>query len=95
VDWRLGISDGHYKIEDVMIDGVSVVLTERSEIAAQIARDGGQLQTLLATMRGQAGVMRSNRVVVPSKRTKRIVLFGSSVRSPADRLCRPGLFPSA
>lgn len=51
VDWRLGVSDGHYKIEDVAIDGVSMVLTERSEIAAQIARDGGQVEMLLATMR--------------------------------------------
>jgi phospholipid transport system substrate-binding protein len=52
VDWRFGVSDGHYKIEDVAIDGVSMVLTERSEIAAQIARDGGQVEMLLAAMRG-------------------------------------------
>jgi phospholipid transport system substrate-binding protein len=52
VDWRLGVSDGHYKIEDVAVDGVSMVLTERSEIAAQIARDGGQVEMLLATLRG-------------------------------------------
>jgi phospholipid transport system substrate-binding protein len=52
VDWRLGISDGHYKIEDVAIDGVSMALAERSEIAAQIARGGGQVKTLLATIRG-------------------------------------------
>jgi len=51
VDWRLGVSDGHYKIEDVAVDGVSMVLTERSEIAAQIARDGGQVEALLAAMR--------------------------------------------
>jgi phospholipid transport system substrate-binding protein len=51
VDWRLGVSDGHYKIEDVAIDGVSMTLTERSEIAAQIARDGGQVEMLLAAMR--------------------------------------------
>ncbi len=52
VDWRLGVSDGHYKIEDVAIDGASMALTERSEIAAQIARDGGQVEMLLAAMRG-------------------------------------------
>jgi phospholipid transport system substrate-binding protein len=52
VDWRLGVSDGHYKIEDVAIDGVSMVLTERSEIAAQIARDGGRVDMLLAATRG-------------------------------------------
>jgi phospholipid transport system substrate-binding protein len=50
VDWRLGVSDGHYKIEDVAIDGISMALTERSEIAAQIARDGGQVEALLAAM---------------------------------------------
>ena len=52
VDWRLGVSDGHYKIEDVAVDGVSMALTERSEIAAQIARDGGHVEMLLAAMRG-------------------------------------------
>src|SRR5271168_4368059 len=50
VDWRLGVSDGHYKIEDVAVDGVSMVVTERSEIATQIARDGGQVEALLAAM---------------------------------------------
>jgi phospholipid transport system substrate-binding protein len=51
VDWRLEISDGHYKVEDVSIAGVSMALTQRSEVAQSIARQGGQLQTLLATMR--------------------------------------------
>jgi len=50
VDWRLGVSDGHYKIEDVAVDGVSMVVTERFEIATQIARDGGQVEALLAAM---------------------------------------------
>jgi phospholipid transport system substrate-binding protein len=50
VDWRLGVSDGHYKIEDVAIDGDSMALTERSEIAAQIARGGGQVEAPLAAM---------------------------------------------
>jgi phospholipid transport system substrate-binding protein len=51
VDWRLEISDGYYKIEDVTIAGISMALTQRSEVAQSIARQGGQLQTLLATMR--------------------------------------------
>jgi phospholipid transport system substrate-binding protein len=51
VDWRLAVSDGHYAIEDVAIDGVSMVVAERSEIGDQIARDGGQLPALLAGMR--------------------------------------------
>jgi phospholipid transport system substrate-binding protein len=51
VDWRLGVSDGLYKIEDVAIDGVSMALAQRSEIAALIARGGGQVGVLLAEMR--------------------------------------------
>jgi phospholipid transport system substrate-binding protein len=52
VDWRLGVSDGVYKVEDVAIDGVSMALAQRSEIAALIARGGGQVGMLLVTMRG-------------------------------------------
>jgi phospholipid transport system substrate-binding protein len=51
VNWRLGVSDGHYKIEDVTIDGISMELTQRSEIGAMIGRNGGQFGALLATMR--------------------------------------------
>jgi phospholipid transport system substrate-binding protein len=50
VDWRLGISNGVYKIEDIAVDGVSMALTQRAEIAAMIAREGGQVDVLLATM---------------------------------------------
>jgi phospholipid transport system substrate-binding protein len=51
VDWRLGISHGVYRIKDVAIDGVSMTLAQRSEIGELIARGGGQLGMLLATMR--------------------------------------------
>ena len=51
VDWRLGISDGVYKIKDVAIDGVSMALAQRSAISQLIAREGGQVGMLLATMR--------------------------------------------
>jgi len=51
VDWRLGVSDGVYKIEDVAIDGISMALAQRSEIVALIAREGGQVGMVLATMR--------------------------------------------
>ena len=54
VNWRLGVSDGHYKIEDVTIDGISMELAQHSEIAAIIARNGGQFGPLLATMRQES-----------------------------------------
>jgi phospholipid transport system substrate-binding protein len=54
VEWRLGIKHGFYKIEDVAIDQVSMVLAQRVAIDDLIARAGGQVEMLLATMR-QAG----------------------------------------
>ena len=51
VDWRLGVSDSVYKIEDVAIAGVSMALAQRSEITALIAREGGQVGMVLSTMR--------------------------------------------
>ena len=54
MDWQLAMSGRFYKIEDVAIDGVSMALTHRSEIASMIARDGGRLESLLATMRQES-----------------------------------------
>jgi phospholipid transport system substrate-binding protein len=54
VEWRLGINHGFYKIEDVAIDGVSMALAQRAAIDDLIAREGGQVKMLLATM-PQAG----------------------------------------
>ena len=42
VDWRLEVRDGAYKIKDVAIDSVSMAVAQRSEVAALIAREGGQ-----------------------------------------------------
>jgi phospholipid transport system substrate-binding protein len=53
LDWRLGVSDGHYKIEDVAVDGVSMALAQRSEVTARIARDGGQLGPTLSSIGGR------------------------------------------
>ena len=44
VDWRLGISDGLYKVKDVAIDGVSMALASarrsRSSLRAGAGRSG-------------------------------------------------------
>jgi phospholipid transport system substrate-binding protein len=53
VDWQLNVEDGLYKISDVTIDGVSMALAERAEVAQQIERGGGQVEALLASMRAQ------------------------------------------
>jgi phospholipid transport system substrate-binding protein len=51
VDWRLVNDDGAYKISDVIVDGVSMLVTQRSEFASVIQRHGGQVQGLLDLMR--------------------------------------------
>jgi phospholipid transport system substrate-binding protein len=53
LDWRLSIRDGFYKISDVVIDGVSMAVTQRSEFSAIIQRNGGQIEGLLVTIRGR------------------------------------------
>jgi phospholipid transport system substrate-binding protein len=51
VDFQLGIVDGLYRIQDVSIDNVSMVLSYRSEIATVLASHDGQLGALLTAMR--------------------------------------------
>jgi phospholipid transport system substrate-binding protein len=51
VDCQLGVVDGLYRIQDVAIDNVSMVLSYRSEIATVLASHGGQLGALLKAMR--------------------------------------------
>lgn len=49
-DWLLATPNASYKICDVTVDGISMAATLRSEFAAEIQRDGGQVQGLLAMM---------------------------------------------
>jgi phospholipid transport system substrate-binding protein len=51
VDWRLVTDNGAFKINDVIIEGISMMVTQRSEFASVIQRHGGQVSGLLALMR--------------------------------------------
>ncbi len=51
VDWRLTWTDGTYKITDVIVEGISMAVTQRSEFAAVIRRHGGQVEGLLTLLR--------------------------------------------
>jgi phospholipid transport system substrate-binding protein len=51
VDWRLVRDHGALKIADVIVDGISMAVTQRSEFAAVIQRNGGQVSGLLTAMR--------------------------------------------
>jgi phospholipid transport system substrate-binding protein len=51
VDWLLTPHDGAYKISDVVVEGVSMAVTQRSEFASVIQRNGGQVQGLITALR--------------------------------------------
>ena len=51
VEWRLIGRNGVYKIFDGSIDGISMVVTQRSEFASVIQHNGGQVQGLITMLR--------------------------------------------
>jgi phospholipid transport system substrate-binding protein len=51
VDWRVGKEGAEYKIVDVVVEGVSLLVTQRQEFASVIQRNGGQLDALMQLMR--------------------------------------------
>jgi phospholipid transport system substrate-binding protein len=53
VDWLLTPADGGYKISDVIVEGISMAVTQRSEFASVIQRNGGQVQGLIRALRAK------------------------------------------
>lgn len=51
VDWRVRSPDGSYKIVDVIVEGVSMSQTQRSEFSSVIRRHGGDIKGLLAALK--------------------------------------------
>ena len=51
VDWRLVTDNGAYKINDIIVEGISMGMTQRSEFASVVQRNGRQLRGLIALMR--------------------------------------------
>ncbi len=51
IDWRLVTVNGAFKINDIIIEGISMMVTQRSEFASVIQRHGGKVGGLLELMR--------------------------------------------
>ncbi|MBV8338073.1 MAG: ABC transporter substrate-binding protein [Alphaproteobacteria bacterium] len=51
VDWHLTDRDGTYKISDVLVDGISMAVTQRSEFSSVIQRSGGNVEGLISQLR--------------------------------------------
>ncbi len=54
VDWRIRNRAGNYKIVDVVVEGVSMVISHRSEFASVIQNNGGRVQNLIDALRNSA-----------------------------------------
>lgn len=55
VDWRVNTAGGPPKIVDVVVEGVSMAVTQRSEFAAVIQRSGGNVDGLITALRQKTG----------------------------------------
>lgn len=55
VDWRVRKGDGGLKIIDVIVEGVSMSVTQRSDFAAVIQSGGGEVEALLKSLRERQG----------------------------------------
>lgn len=53
VDWRVRDNNGTLKIIDVIIEGVSMTLTQRAEFSSVIQRGGGNIEALLEHLRNK------------------------------------------
>ena len=53
LDWRVAEVNGQPRVVDVIAEGTSLRLTQRSEYSAVIQRNNGQVSALLAAMRQQ------------------------------------------
>jgi phospholipid transport system substrate-binding protein len=51
VDWRVRKTGNGFKVVDVIVEGVSMAVTQRSDFASVIQRGGGNLEVLLDHLR--------------------------------------------
>ena len=51
VDWRLRAREGKFKVIDLIVEGLSMGQTQRSEFASTIRRNGGTVEGLLNELR--------------------------------------------
>ncbi len=51
IDWRVRLTDGRYKIVDVMVEGISMAVTQRADFGAVIDRGGGDVAVLITHLK--------------------------------------------
>lgn len=53
VDWRVRNKNGAYRVVDIIVEGVSMSMTQRADFASVIQRGGGNVDVLLTHLRQQ------------------------------------------
>lgn len=54
IDWRVRERDGSFRIIDVVVENVSMAVTQRAEFASLIRSNGGRLDVLIAALEKKA-----------------------------------------
>ena len=54
IDWRVAAVPGGFKVTDIVVGGVSMMVTQRQEFSAVIQRGGGDIEALLKPLRAKA-----------------------------------------
>jgi phospholipid transport system substrate-binding protein len=55
--WRVRSKDGQLKIVDVVVEGVSMLITQQRDFASVVQQNGGQVGALIAELRQRADTM--------------------------------------
>lgn len=59
--WRVHKVDGQWRITDILVEGVSMALTQRQDFAAAIQSSGGTVDSLLTTMHKKIEELRAGK----------------------------------
>jgi phospholipid transport system substrate-binding protein len=60
IGWRVHRVDGGWRITDILIENVSMALTQRQDFAASIQSSGGSVESLLVTMHKKIEELRAH-----------------------------------
>jgi len=63
IKWRLVNVGGSFKVEDVTVDKISMVLSQRHEFASLMREQGGTVDNLIAALRQKIGEAEAERAV--------------------------------
>jgi len=59
--WRVHEVDGKWRITDILVEGVSMALTQRQDFASAMQANGGKIEDLLDAMHKKIGELRSGK----------------------------------